>query len=160
MARFALALALCLFVAVDATSLRSAIRKSTATLKMAMALPKNVTKVQKEDIIKALTMQEQAIEKNEVAIKKMDKEQKKDEKKKEQLEKAMKPADKEMFEKFDQWDHRMNQKSQVGALDVMSKLKGAIHFIKKGALDGNAKAEEGLNDVLKSMAAYTGGKSG
>merc|ERR1719247_2117671 len=76
--------------------------------------------------------------------------------KKAKLQNSMKAPDAAMMAKFDKWDDRMNQKSRLGAMDVISKLKGAIHFIKKGALSGNADAQKGLDGVLAKMANMAG----
>merc|ERR1719313_503953 len=64
---------------------------------------------------------------------------------------TMSAADKKMWDNFDDWNHRMNQKTEVRSLDVVSKIKKAMHFIKKGAMSGDAKAAEQLQDVIKSM---------
>merc|ERR1719162_1697939 len=51
----------------------------------------------------------------------------------------------------------LNHESTIGAKDFISKMKNAIHFIKKGALDGNNKdAEKGLNDSLARMGQMMG----
>merc|ERR1719253_596384 len=63
----------------------------------------------------------------------------------------MSDADKKMWDNFDSWNHRMNEKTQVGSMDVVSKIKKAMHFIKKGAMSGNDSAADALQDVIKSM---------
>merc|ERR1719287_298365 len=63
----------------------------------------------------------------------------------------MSSADKKMWDNFDDWNHRMNEKTEVRSLDVVSKIKKAMHFIKKGAMSGDAQAAEQLQDVIKSM---------
>ena len=60
----------------------------------------------------------------------------------------MKDKDKEMWENFDKWNHRMNEKTKVSALDVISKIKHAVHFIQKGAMSGSKEAMAGLLDPL------------
>jgi len=50
----------------------------------------------------------------------------------------------------------LNSKSRVGGLDFVSKMKNAIHFIKKGALNGDKEAEKGLNDSLLRMGQMLG----
>ena len=65
---------------------------------------------------------------------------------------SMKDKDKEMWENFDKWNHRMNEKTKVGSMDVISKIKHAVHFIKKGAMTGDKDAMSGLEDVIKSMS--------
>ena len=45
----------------------------------------------------------------------------------------------------------MNDKAAVGAVDVLSKLRNAVHFIKKGALSGNDDAKKKLADVMGQM---------
>merc|ERR1719160_429727 len=58
----------------------------------------------------------------------------------EKLKANMSDADKKMWDHFDDWNHRMNQKTKVGSLDVISKIKHAVHFIKKGAMSGDEDA--------------------
>merc|ERR1719281_322947 len=65
-------------------------------------------------------------------------------------------ADKAMLAKMDEWSERMNRKTRLGAMDVLSKLENAIHFVKKGALKGNADAEKNLNNVLEKMGSMMG----
>merc|ERR1719421_986257 len=75
------------------------------------------------------------------------------EKDKEKLKANMSDADKKMWDHFDDWNHRMNQKTKVGSLDVISKIKHAVHFIKKGAMSGDTDAAKGLEDVIASMGS-------
>merc|ERR1719247_86240 len=75
------------------------------------------------------------------------------EKNHEKLKANMSDADKKMWDHFDDWNHRMNQKTKVGSLDVISKIKHAVHFIKKGAMSGDEDAAKGLEDVIASMGS-------
>merc|ERR1719408_1143420 len=93
------------------------------------------------------------LEDNEKKVASMDKEEAKQDAEHEKLKASMSDADKMMWDKFDQWNHRMNQKTKVGSLDVISKIKHAVHFIKKGAMSGDADAAKGLEDVIKSMGS-------
>merc|ERR1719263_2391463 len=68
-------------------------------------------------------------------------------------------ADKAMLAKMDEWSERMNRKTRLGAMDVLSKLENAIHFVKKGALKGNTQAKQGLDKVLAKMGAMSGAHS-
>merc|ERR1712232_477944 len=117
------------------------------------SLPKNATKEQETKVVKALEGQVDELKKSVVAISKMDKKAKSTEEqaKSKNLKSHMKEKDQEMMNKFDDWSERMNRKTRLGAMDVISKLENAIHFVKKGALSGNADAEKGLNAVLEKM---------
>jgi len=66
----------------------------------------------------------------------------------------MSDKDKKVWDQFGEWDRRMTQKSLAGANDILSKLKNAVHFIKKGALQGDSKAHDGLEDVMKQMSGF------
>merc|ERR1719310_1883577 len=72
----------------------------------------------------------------------------------------MKSADQVMLDKMDEWGKRMNRKTRLGAMDVISKLKNAIHLVKKGALSGNKQASDSLNNVLAKMGAMAGQSTG
>merc|ERR1712014_457501 len=103
------------------------------------------------------------MKKNVANLKEMDKKEKSVEEKKkgESLEASMKPADKAMMEKMNQWSERMNRKTRLGAMDVISKLENAIHFVKKGALSGkDPEAEKQLNNVLSKMGQMMGSSTG
>merc|ERR1719236_57760 len=82
------------------------------------------------------------------------------EKKSKELRDHMKPADQAMMSKMDDWSKRMNRKTRLGAMDVLSKLKNAIHLVKKGALSGNQAASGDLNKLLAKMANMTGKSTG
>merc|ERR1719230_615727 len=102
------------------------------------------------------------LEKNLAQISKIEKTDKsEDEKKKKmQLKGHMNSKDQAMKKKFDEWSERMNKKTKLGAMDVLSKLKNAVHLIKKGALTGDKKSSDGLNKVLESMGQMMGVKTG
>ena len=76
------------------------------------------------------------------------------------LKDSMKPADKAMMEKMDEWSERMNRKARLGAMDTISKLNNAIHLIKKGALTGDKGASDGLAKVLEKMSQMGGQSTG
>merc|ERR1712166_1324775 len=75
------------------------------------------------------------------------------------LKSHMDSKDAAMMSKFDEWSERMNKKTRLGAMDVLSKLKNAVHLIKKGALTGDKKSEDSLNKVLESMGQMAGGSA-
>merc|ERR1719171_3253944 len=107
--------------------------------------------VKKDMIIKQLTAQEDALSKNLKDIKAMVKKDKADAGSEGKLESMMKGKDLEMFKGFDDFNKRANAKAAIGAMDVLSKLKKVVHFVKKGALSGDKKASDGLESVLKDM---------
>ena len=45
----------------------------------------------------------------------------------------------------------MNERSRIGATNVLSKLRNAIHLVKKGALSGNAQAKQDLARVMEKI---------
>eukprot|EP00746_Dinoflagellata_sp_MGD_P150535 gnl/MRDRNA2_/MRDRNA2_82378_c0_seq1.p1 gnl/MRDRNA2_/MRDRNA2_82378_c0~~gnl/MRDRNA2_/MRDRNA2_82378_c0_seq1.p1 ORF type:complete len:214 (+),score=80.28 gnl/MRDRNA2_/MRDRNA2_82378_c0_seq1:74-715(+) len=118
------------------------------------AFTQHVTKERQAMIIKQLSAEEDLLDKNLKAIKAEQKEDRSEDKKKreEHLESMMKGKDAEMLKNFDTFTKRANAKAAVGAQDVLSKLKHMIHFIKKGALNGDGKAADGLDSVLKDMS--------
>eukprot|EP00392_Amoebophrya_sp_AT5.2_P001630 g1632.t1 len=69
-------------------------------------------------------------------------------KKEEALEKSMSEWDEKM--------ERLNTKSRIGAVNVLSKLRNAIHLVKKGALSGNADAKMALEKVMMKMGQMAG----
>jgi len=173
-----LALALIVLpIAVDSTSLRATAQSSlrrTATQRVELiaqskvaldslaAIPKNVTKAKEVAVLSSLEDQVKKLEGNVQAITKMDKaEHSTDaEKKSKELRSHMKGADQAMLDKMDSWGSRMNRKTRLGAMDVISKLKNAIHLVKKGALSGNKDAADSLNNVLSKMGAMAGQPTG
>ncbi|CAD7931375.1 unnamed protein product [Amoebophrya sp. A25] len=54
-----------------------------------------------------------------------------------------------------EWDEKMarlNRKSRIGAVNVLSKLRNAIHLVKKGALTGkNKEAKAQLQKLMQHM---------
>mmetsp|Transcript_51847 Transcript_51847/g.148687 ORF Transcript_51847/g.148687 Transcript_51847/m.148687 type:complete len:173 (+) Transcript_51847:82-600(+) len=115
-------------------------------------LPKNATKAKQEAVIASLEAEVGKLSENVLKLKVIQKSEAKHQGASEQLKSSLKGKDKAMMESMDEWSHRSNEKAKVGALDVMSKLKNAIHLIKKGALSGNADAEKKLGDVLQHMS--------
>merc|ERR1719424_134872 len=125
-------------------------------------LPAKVTEAQQTKVLASLDAQVKKLEENVASISKMDKaEHTKDaEAKTKSLKDHMKGADKAMLDKMDEWGKRMNRKTRLGAMDVISKLKNAMHLVKKGALTGNKEASESLNNVLSKMGAMAGTPTG
>mmetsp|Transcript_59146 Transcript_59146/g.150208 ORF Transcript_59146/g.150208 Transcript_59146/m.150208 type:complete len:173 (+) Transcript_59146:97-615(+) len=115
-------------------------------------LPKNATKAKQEAVIASLEAEVDKLSENVVKLKDIEKSETKHQDASDRLKSSLKGKDKAMMESMDEWSHRSNEKAKVGALDVMSKLKNAIHLIKKGALSGNADAEKKLGDVLQHMS--------
>jgi len=117
-------------------------------------LPKEVSKAHEAEIITKLQAEEAKLQNNVKMLKAEGKKEKARMEEKMAFRKKMSSKDKKMWDQFSEWDHRMNQKSLAGARDILSKLKNAVHFIKKGALQGDAKAHQGLDDVVKQMSGY------
>jgi hypothetical protein len=117
------------------------------------ALPKNVTKAKQEAVIESLEAEVSKLSENVVKLKSLSSAEEKNKGHADLLKSSLKGKDRAMMENMDEWSQRMNEKAKVGAMDVMSKLKNAIHLIKKGALSGNADAEKKLGDVLQHMSA-------
>ena len=134
------------------------IASSKFTVDSVLSIPKNVTKEKQAQVVKVLEDQEKMLEKNLAQISSLEKQEKsKDEKEKSKTLKAhMNSKDAAMMNKFDEWSERMNKKTRLGAMDVLSKLKNAVHLIKKGALTGDAKSADNLNKVLESMGQMAG----
>jgi len=134
------------------------ISQSFFTVESALKLPKNATKAQEQKVLGSLEAQVEKLEGNVKKIAEMDKAEHSEdaEKKAKDLRNHMKPADQAMMSKMDDWSKRMNRKTRLGAMDVLSKLKNAIHLVKKGALSGNKDAANSLNDVLSKMGAMAG----
>lgn len=117
-------------------------------------LPKQVSKAHEAEILSKLQAQAEKIQKNVNMLKAEGKKEKAREEEKMSFRKKMSEKDKKKWDQFSEWDHRMNQKSLAGARDILSKLKNAVHFIKKGALQGSSKAHDGLENVVKQMTGY------
>mmetsp|Transcript_30752 Transcript_30752/g.46438 ORF Transcript_30752/g.46438 Transcript_30752/m.46438 type:complete len:184 (-) Transcript_30752:146-697(-) len=117
-------------------------------------LPKNLTKEKQDAVVASLEAEVNRLNGNVLKLKDIEQQQAKSSGASEDhLKSTLKGKDKEMLENMDAWSHRMNEKAKVGAVGVMSKLKNAIHLIKKGALSGNQDAEAKLSDVLEHMSA-------
>eukprot|EP00747_Dinoflagellata_sp_TGD_P163516 gnl/TRDRNA2_/TRDRNA2_182261_c0_seq1.p1 gnl/TRDRNA2_/TRDRNA2_182261_c0~~gnl/TRDRNA2_/TRDRNA2_182261_c0_seq1.p1 ORF type:complete len:177 (+),score=69.46 gnl/TRDRNA2_/TRDRNA2_182261_c0_seq1:76-606(+) len=113
---------------------------------------KKMTKEKENMVLKVLESEVTKLDANAKQLKAIGREEKARKGKNQEFMKTMKGKDAEMMKKFDEWSERSNRKAEIGALDVMSKLKNAIHLIKKGALTGeNKDAQNRLNDVLQSM---------
>eukprot|EP00421_Protoceratium_reticulatum_P050573 CAMPEP_0168445432 /NCGR_PEP_ID=MMETSP0228-20121227/45564_1 /TAXON_ID=133427 /ORGANISM="Protoceratium reticulatum, Strain CCCM 535 (=CCMP 1889)" /LENGTH=190 /DNA_ID=CAMNT_0008459911 /DNA_START=34 /DNA_END=606 /DNA_ORIENTATION=- len=134
------------------------IAQSLFALENSASLPRNVNKTQEVKVLKVLEGREQSLEKRLQDIADNDRKERalRSKNKLQNLTAHMKPADRAMMEKMDDWDQRMNRKTRLGAMDVISKLKNTIHLIKKGALRGNADAQASLNKVLEKMGAMAG----
>merc|ERR1719401_2444059 len=111
-------------------------------------LPKNLTKAKQEAVIASLEKEVGKLNENVLKIKDIEKKEAASKKDSEQLKASLKGKDKAMMDSMDKWSSRMNEKAKVGAMNVMSKLKNAIHLIKKGALNGNTDTEAKLTGVL------------
>mmetsp|Transcript_42320 Transcript_42320/g.67023 ORF Transcript_42320/g.67023 Transcript_42320/m.67023 type:complete len:189 (-) Transcript_42320:47-613(-) len=134
------------------------ISQSLFTVENILKLPAHVTKEQEANVLTSLEKQVEKLEGNVAKISEMDKKEHSAdaEKKNQELKDHMKDADKAMLDKMDEWGKRMNRKTRLGAMDVISKLKNAIHLVKKGALTGNKEASESLNKVLEKMGTMAG----
>merc|ERR1719399_1773984 len=119
----------------------------------AKEVPKKKDPAQQKMVIDQLMKLAANLQSNEKKIVEMDKEEVASQKDHEKLKANMSDADKKMWDHFDDWNHRMNQKTKVGSLDVISKIKHAVHFIKKGAMSGDEDAAKGLEDVIASMGS-------
>eukprot|EP00927_Polykrikos_kofoidii_P081267 TRINITY_DN784_c0_g1_i4.p2 TRINITY_DN784_c0_g1~~TRINITY_DN784_c0_g1_i4.p2 ORF type:complete len:194 (-),score=52.98 TRINITY_DN784_c0_g1_i4:179-760(-) len=136
------------------------IARSMATVEHAMQLPKNASKEQQAKIVQTLEKEVEQMKKSISTIKKTEESELSpaEQEKAKHLRSTMKPADQAMMEKMNDWSDRMNRKTRLGAMDVVSKLENAIHFVKKGALSGNEQAAKNLNDVLAKMTRMSGGQ--
>merc|ERR1712224_696961 len=101
--------------------------------------PKHASKEQQAMIIKQLTVEEDRLAQNVKAIKAAQKKEQAQASNTKELEGLLKGKDKEMLTKFDAFSKRSSQKAALGAMDVISKLKRVVHFVKKGALSGNQR---------------------
>merc|ERR1719327_1250887 len=115
--------------------------------------PKKRDPAQQKMVVDQLMKLAEHLQDNEKKIVEMDKQEVASQKDHEKLKANMSDADKKMWDHFDDWNHRMNQKTKVGSLDVISKIKHAVHFIKKGAMSGDEDAAKGLEDVIASMGS-------
>mmetsp|Transcript_91225 Transcript_91225/g.295066 ORF Transcript_91225/g.295066 Transcript_91225/m.295066 type:complete len:177 (-) Transcript_91225:84-614(-) len=116
-----------------------------------VALPKNLTKAKQDAVVATLEAEVGKLGKNVQMLKAIAKNETAHAKDVAQLKAKLGGKDKAMLDSMDAWSSRMNEKARIGGLGVISKLKNAIHLIKKGALSGNGKAAIGLNDLLKQM---------
>merc|ERR1719233_845484 len=115
-------------------------------------LPRHVSDAEKTVIISKLRDEETKLQKTVADIKTSIKTEKNSAEKNKSFRTKMKKKDQEKWDEFQQWDNRMNRKTMVGAQDVLSKIKNAVHLIKKGALSGNDKASHDLDNVVKQMS--------
>jgi len=150
--------ALCFAVAATTVTERDVGRQGVdlkmRTRSFLLAIPKNITKKKEDEIVSKLSVETSKLEKNVVELKKEAKEEQKHAQEKMALRSKMSEKDKKTWDKFDQMERRMNQKSLASARDVLSKLKNAVHFVKKGALRGDNKAHSNLEDLMKQMGEY------
>jgi len=118
-------------------------------------LPKNLTKEKQDAVVATLEAEVSKLGDNVAHIKAIQKNETSRSHNKDLLKKALPEKDQKMMDNMDEWSTRMNQKAKMGAMNVMSKLKNAIHLIKKGALNGNGEAAGKLEDVLKQMTTLS-----
>jgi hypothetical protein len=114
---------------------------------------KNLTKAKVDSVVSSLQAEVEKLSTNVKSMKVLEKKDRANKGKEEKFKDGLKGKDKEMMENMDVFFSRMNRKSEASAVDVMSKLKNAIHLIKKGALSGDEKENAKLTDVLKGMSA-------
>ncbi|CAK0798122.1 unnamed protein product [Prorocentrum cordatum] len=118
-------------------------------------LPRNMTKEKQDAVVATLEAEVSKLGDNVAHIKAIQKNETSQFHNKDSLKKALPEKDQKMMDSMDEWSTRMNQKAKMGAMNVMSKLKNAIHLIKKGALSGNDEAAGKLEDVLKQMTTLS-----
>mmetsp|Transcript_52048 Transcript_52048/g.123933 ORF Transcript_52048/g.123933 Transcript_52048/m.123933 type:complete len:180 (-) Transcript_52048:143-682(-) len=123
------------------------------TLEFVGSLPQNLTKAKQDAVVNVLEGEVAKLSENVDKIKDLQKTQSAHSKDQDKFLGSLKGKDHDMMESMNKWSARMNEKAKVGAMDVMSKLKNAIHLIKKGALAGDQKSADNLNKVLEQMAA-------
>jgi len=134
--------------------------KSLYALETALHIQKNVSKAQEDKVVKTLESEVHNLEANVAELSSLDKKEKSSKGQLRELKSSMKPSDQAMMDKMNEWSNRMNRKSRLGAMDVISKLKNAIHLVKKGALSGNGEAAKSLDDVMAKMGAMSGQSTG
>merc|ERR550525_97437 len=119
-------------------------------------VPKNMTKTKQEAVVDTLESEITKLTENVNNIKKMETKEKQEANTTASLKEHMKDSkDKAMIDQMSRWSEHANEKARIGALNVISKLKNAVHLVKKGALTGNDKAAENLANVLKQMTAMS-----
>merc|ERR1719159_1515944 len=118
-------------------------------------LPKNLTKAKQDAVVATLEAEVGKLTENVEHIKGIQRNETLHAVNKTALKKALPEKDQKMMDSMDEWSARMHQKAKMGAMNVMSKLKNAIHLIKKGALNGNDEAGAKLEDVLKQMSTLS-----
>jgi len=118
-------------------------------------LPKNMTKEKQDAVVATLEAEVSKLGDNVAHIKAIQHNETSRSLNKTALKKALPEKDQKMMDSMDEWSTRMNQKAKMGAMNVMSKLKNAIHLIKKGALDGNDDAAGKLEEVMKAMTSLS-----
>merc|ERR1719254_390155 len=119
------------------------------------ALPQNLTEVKQAAVVATLEAEVSKLSKNLDSMKELQNKERSHEHDEETLKKTMSDKDRAVLENMDKWSSRMNEKAKMGAMDVMSKLRNALHFVKKGALSGNGDANKRLTEVLKQMTSMT-----
>ena len=119
-------------------------------------LPKNMTKTKQEAVVDTLESEITKLTANVNNIKKMEMKEKQEANTTASLKEHMKDSkDKAMLDSMNRWSEHANEKARIGAMNVISKLKNAVHLVKKGALNGNGQAADNLANVLKQMTAMS-----
>eukprot|EP00933_Yihiella_yeosuensis_P035552 TRINITY_DN29127_c0_g1_i1.p1 TRINITY_DN29127_c0_g1~~TRINITY_DN29127_c0_g1_i1.p1 ORF type:complete len:209 (+),score=96.80 TRINITY_DN29127_c0_g1_i1:115-741(+) len=113
-------------------------------------------KVDPKDVIDKLTVELKKLEQNSAGLKKLSVKNKESEEAAKRLRKGLSAKDAKMMDEMDKWSDRSNEKARLHATAVESKLKNAIHLIKKGALSGDKDAAANLNNLMKKMAGMIG----
>merc|ERR1719409_2476626 len=134
--------------------------RSMFALERLMAIPKSekVSQAQQDHLVQTIEEQIQMVQKSMSTIEDNERQDKEI-----QRQRVLTGDDKKLskstmarFQKMRDFRKHMNRRSRVGALDFVSKLKNAIHFIKKGALNGDEKANAGFMASLKRAGQMLG----
>merc|ERR1719440_1771287 len=72
------------------------------------------------------------------------------------VEDKLSKGTRDRLQKMRDFRKKMNRRARIGSLDFVSKLKESIHFLKRGALQGNAKADAGFMESLKKAGQMIG----
>jgi len=136
----------------------AAVNGTTAPVALTAAEKEAASADHKKTVMDQLEKLAEHLQDNEKKIAAMDKKDQADHEKgtADNITKTMSPADAAMWANFNEFNHRMNEKTKVHSLDVISKIKHAVHFIKKGGMGDDADAAKGLQDVIASMGEMSG----
>uniref|UniRef100_A0A7S1S4N8 Uncharacterized protein n=1 Tax=Alexandrium catenella TaxID=2925 RepID=A0A7S1S4N8_ALECA len=139
-----------------------AIAQSFRLLEVAAALPPNATDEQEARIVKTLQDQVAHLKQTTAKIAGAEHQESAPEERAKLVSSrsGVEAEDQRMMERMDAWSERMNRKTRLGAMDVISKLENSIHLIKKGALAGNKEAAEKLSSILGKMGRMAGASTG